>query len=520
MLSKTLEFAGLSGQDIDYAEAHGTGTAVGDPIEVNALGSVLGIRDNKLMPCLIGSVKSNIGHTEPTAGLAGLIKTINAMNSGVIPKTLHCHTINPAINEAQLNIKVVTENTPWPDRADDTPRRAIVNSFGFGGTNANVVVEQATPTPTSNPEHAGVLQLFVSAKSAAALTAQVSAYLDYLAPLATHELPDFCRNSVLLRTAFKNRVVFTARDKQTLMAQLEDFILERPNKVFRSATSQQSASSPTALVFSGMGTTWQTMGKALYYSSKIFKQEIDKVDSALQHYVSWSLIDKMHNGGDEIHETQYAQPAIFACQIALFQLLTSYGIKADAIVGHSAGEVAASYCAGVYSFEDAIRIIYHRSRLQQTTTGEGKMLAVGISQAQAQTLCHEYPNKVSIAAINSSTAITLAGDTDTLSEIAAQLDTEGEFAKFLNVDVPYHSPVMDKLEQPLLDALALLSPSEPSIALYSTVTGSLTQQQDWHAEYWPKNVREPVYFEKAINTLLDNGVRNFIEISLMPCSVT
>ncbi|USD27188.1 SDR family NAD(P)-dependent oxidoreductase [Pseudoalteromonas sp. SCSIO 43201] len=513
LLSKTLEFAGLSGQDIDYAEAHGTGTAVGDPIEVNALGSVLGIRDNKLMPCLIGSVKSNIGHTEPTAGLAGLIKTINAMNSGVIPKTLHCHTINPAINEAQLNIKVVTENTPWPDRADDTPRRAIVNSFGFGGTNANVVVEQATLTPTSNPDHAGVLQLFVSAKSAAALTAQVSAYLDYLAPLATHELPDFCRNSVLLRTAFKNRVVFTAKDKQTLMAQLEDFIFERPNKVFQSATSQQSASSPTALVFSGMGTTWQTMGKALYCSSKIFKQEIDKVDSALQHYVSWSLIDKMHNGGDEIHETQYAQPAIFACQIALFQLLTSYGIKADAIVGHSAGEVAASYCAGVYSFEDAIRIIYHRSRLQQTTTGEGKMLAVGISQAQAQTLCNEYPNKVSIAAINSSTAVTLAGDTDTLSEIAAQLDAEGEFAKFLNVDVPYHSPVMDKLEQPLLDALALLSPSEPSIALYSTVTGSLTQQQDWHAEYWPKNVREPVYFEKAINTLLDNGVRNFIEIS-------
>ncbi|WP_339143245.1 SDR family NAD(P)-dependent oxidoreductase [Pseudoalteromonas galatheae] len=513
LLSKTLAIAGLTGSDIDYAEAHGTGTAVGDPIEVNALGTVLGARSQEIEPCLIGSVKSNIGHTEPTAGIAGLIKTINAMNSGIIPKTLHCHTINPAINEAQLNIKIVTDNTAWPNRGDYTPRRAIVNSFGFGGTNANVVIEQAQSTSRSCSTRPSLLQLFVSAKSAAALKLQVSAYLDHLKPLDESDVPDFCSNSVLLRTAFKNRAVFTARDKTALITQLEDFISERPNKVNRSAASQPTSSAPIAFVFSGMGTTWPKMGQALYSSNALFKAELDKVDIALQQYVSWSLIEKMHYADDEIHETQYAQPAIFAIQIALFKLLAHYGIKADAIVGHSAGEVAASYCAGVYNFEEALRIIYHRSRLQQTTAGEGKMLAVGINETQAQMLCNKHFGAVSIAAINSKTSITLSGDTNNLQAISDELELQGKFSRFLNVEVPYHSPVMDKLNKPLIDSLSPLHPSEPNISLYSTVTGSIADWQKWTAEYWPQNVREPVYFEKAIQNLLDDGVRNFIEIS-------
>ncbi|MBD1582911.1 type I polyketide synthase [Pseudoalteromonas sp. S16_S37] len=514
LLGKTLAIAGLSGADIDYAEAHGTGTAVGDPIEVNALGNALGkdLQRTKDNPSLIGSVKSNIGHTEPTAGLAGLIKTINAMNSGVIPKNIHCHTLNPAIDESELNIKIVTENTPWPDKPGK-PRRAIVNSFGFGGTNANVVIEQAPATHAALNPQKDFLQLFISAKSENALKESARLYLNRAQQLDESQLRDFCINSAILRTAHRHRVVFSAMTQSQLLQQLEDYIGELSNKATRYGQAQHDETTPIAFVFSGMGTTWPQMGMKLYQSNQIFKAQIDKIADELKKYVSWSLVDVLAQQSQQIHETQYAQPAIFAVQVALYQALIAQGVRVNAIVGHSAGEVAASYSAGMYSFADAVKIVYYRSQLQQTTSGEGKMLAVGVDEARAKALCEQYQNLVSIAAINSETAITLSGDSQSLEQIAQQLDDAGQFAKFLNVDVPYHSPAMEKLKQPLIAALADIQPKAPRVPMYSTVTGVAAQWQSWTGEYWADNVRDPVYFYQAIQQILAEGIECFIEIA-------
>ncbi|NOU50885.1 SDR family NAD(P)-dependent oxidoreductase [Pseudoalteromonas sp. JBTF-M23] len=514
LLKKTLAIAGLNGSDIDYAEAHGTGTAVGDPIEVNALGKALGkdLERAKDNPCLIGSVKSNIGHTEPTAGLAGLIKTINAINSGMIPKNIHCHTLNPAIDESELNIKIVTKNTPWPDKPGK-PRRAIVNSFGFGGTNANVVIEQApTSYATSNPK-TDVLQLFISAKSENALKESARLYLNTAKQLDESQLRDLCINSVLLRTAHRHRLVFSATARSQLIQQLEDYIGELSNKAIRYGQAQHDKTTPIAFVFSGMGTTWPQMGMELYKNNPIFKAQIDKIDHELKKYVSWSLVDVIAQQSEQIHDTQYAQPSIFAIQVALYEALIAQGVRVNAIVGHSAGEVAASYCAGVYNFVDAVKIVYYRSQLQQTTSGEGKMLAVGVDEATAKALCEQYQGLVSIAAINSETAITLSGDSQSLEHIAQQLDEAGQFAKFLNVDVPYHSPAMEKLKQPLIAALADIQPQPPIVPMYSTVTGLAAQWQSWTGEYWADNVRDPVYFYQAIQQILADGIECFIEVA-------
>ena len=514
LLKKTLAMAGLDGADIDYAEAHGTGTAVGDPIEVNALGNALGkdIKRTKENPCLIGSVKSNIGHTEPTAGLAGLIKTINAMNNGVIPKNIHCHNLNPAINESDLNIKIVTENTPWPTKSG-TPRRAIVNSFGFGGTNANVVIEQAPAyTHTPNPKK-DFLQLFISAKSEHALKATAHLYLNKAKQLDENQLRDLCINCALLRTAHRHRMVFSALNQQDLIQQLEDYVRDLSNKAIRYSQSQHNDLTPIVFVFSGMGTTWPKMGMKLYEGNQVFKEHIDRIDTELKKYVPWSLISVLQQDSTQIHETQYAQPAIFAIQVSLYYTLIAQGVRVNAIVGHSAGEVAASYCAGIYCFEDAVKIVYYRSRLQQMASGEGKMLAVGVDEKSAMSLCEQYQALVSIAAINSESAITLSGDSQSLEAIAQQLDEDGLFAKFLNVDVPYHSPAMDKLKQPLIDALAQIQPQQPSVPIYSTVTGELAQWQNWTGEYWADNVRDPVYFYQAIQQILTDGMECFIEVS-------
>ncbi|TMP47148.1 hypothetical protein CWB96_19935 [Pseudoalteromonas citrea] len=515
LLKKTLSAAGLSGADIDYAEAHGTGTAVGDPIEVNALGKVLGQSKgrDKNEPCLIGSVKSNIGHTEPTAGIAGLIKTINAMNYGVIPKNIHCNEVNPAIQTNVLNIDIVRENTPWPVKAGK-PKRAIVNSFGFGGTNANVVLESVeqhdnTPAPLQPVKH-----LFISAKSEGALKGLAQAHIEKLALLNEQDIQDYCINSAKNRSHFRHRLVVPGKDRSDLIAALTGWLENDPKSSVVSGTSKFKDDEPIAFVFSGMGTTWKGMCKQLYTEDPIFQGVIDQVDAQLQQYVDWSLSDIMFaNDNDNIHETHYAQPAIFATQVGLYESLKARGVIPEAIVGHSAGEVAAAYCAGVYSFPDAVKIIYHRSQLQQTTSGLGAMLAVGLSEQDALSYCADILDTVSIAAVNSDEAVTLSGDKAQLQKLYEKLDSEGVFAKFLNVDVPYHSPIMDQLKQPLIDALISLDHCPESIDLYSTVTGELSTDDLWTGAYWADNVRDPVYFSKAIRNMLSDGFSCFLEIA-------
>ncbi|MEN9866274.1 MAG: MxaD, partial [Pseudomonadota bacterium] len=447
LLKKTLKLAGFDSADIQYAEAHGTGTAVGDPIEVNALGATLGQRPQDATPCVIGSVKSNIGHTEATAGAAALIKTIMAMNHGVIPKNIHLNNVNPAIDLQALNVRLAAQHQPWPDVPGQT-RKAIVNSFGFGGTNANAVLEQA-PARSKTSASYGADSYFwlpLSGKSEKSLQDNAANYLAFLNQTDAN-LADIAYSAATKREHFRFRAVVSGHTLEEMQQGLADLAANRPGNLHVQGKVLSEIKGRRCFVFSGMGTTWAGMGKKLYETEAVFRAALDRCDAALRPLTGWSLVEHMLQTEDQekVHQTNIAQPAIFASQVALAELLASQGVVPEAIVGHSAGEVAASYIAGVLSFDDAITVIYHRSRLQHTTEGMGKMLAVALTEAALQPYLAGQEHKVSIAAINSDDALTLSGDADVLQHIANQLDEQGIFARFLKVAVPYHSPVMDSL---------------------------------------------------------------------------
>lgn len=525
LLQKTLQQAQISPQDIHYAEAHGTGTAVGDPIEVNALGELFGPRDPQQAKCVIGSVKSNIGHTEAAAGMAGLIKTVKAMQYGLIPQNIHYHTTNPKIDLAKLNLEIAATQQPWP-APDGLPRNAIVNSFGFGGTNANVVLQHTPQAYNTASDQRPVINsalrlLAISAKSATALKQLAAKYLEQLNALSTNSetdkqkaLHDICYSASLKRDHHQFRITVSGENATQLCQALQAFIDGDSHPAICQGKAQPR-NKQIAFVFSGMGTTWPAMGKSLYQQEPVFKQAMDRCDKALAQYTGWSLTDKIYHSEDEglIHQTDIAQPAIFATQVALAELLRSWHITPAAIVGHSAGEVAASYIAGALDFDSAIRVIFQRSQLQATTEGEGKMLAVALSEKELAPYLAGIEDKVSIGAINSAQAITLSGDEAALNTIASQLDEQGIFARMLKVAVPYHSPVMDKLKAPLIANLAGLQVQKPAVPIYSTVTGALADETAWGAEYWPENVREPVYFQAAIDSMVADGYQVFMEIA-------
>lgn len=521
LLRQTLSRSDIAPRDIQYAEAHGTGTAVGDPIEVKALGETLGDR-NPAKPCVIGSVKSNIGHMEAAAGAAGLIKTVMAMNEGVIPQNIHFHTLNPAINVKALNVRIADEQLAWPD-TQGGPRRAVVNSFGFGGTNANAVLEQAPLQDKPGTDQKPVVNsdtklLLISSKTEKGLKDQADKYLKYLQSGPTANLHDICYTAAVKREHYKYRLAVRGTDNEVIAQGLQDFVAGNPGGHYLHAAAQAGLDRKIAFVFSGMGPQWAGMGRELYNTEPVFRSTMDKCSNALQGYTGWSLIDETFNTEDSerIHATYIAQPAIFAVQVSLAELLKSWDITPACVVGHSAGEVAASFVAGALDFDDAIRVIYHRSRLQHTTEGTGKILAVGITETALQPYLAGLESKISIAAINSEQALTLAGDEQALASIAEQLDEQGLFARFLNVGVPYHSPIMDQLKAPLIEVLNGIKVNEPAIPLFSTVTAQLTRDGDWGPAYWADNVREPVLFKAAIEAIANEGLDTFLEIAPHP----
>ncbi|HET9954020.1 MAG TPA: beta-ketoacyl synthase N-terminal-like domain-containing protein, partial [Polyangiaceae bacterium] len=530
LLRRSLQRAALRGHQIQYAEAHGTGTAVGDPIEVNALGAVLGEERPAEAPFILGSVKSNIGHLESAAGVAGLIKTVLALNHGVIPQNLHYETINPKIDLQALNCRVADRQLPWPETGGER-RRAIVNSFGFGGTNANVIVEQAPArvTETGAAADTGVngpiRALVLSAKTEAALLALAQKYLAFIdAQQAAGEkgasLHEICYSAACAREHHKHRLAVIGASLAEVRGELERFLqgVPSPSRVHGAAAltsvSSADASARLCFVYSGMGTQWLGMGRELYATEPVFRQAFDRCSLAFEKLSGWSLTRRILEQQDEpIDDTAVAQPAIFTIQVALTALLESWGVRPSAVVGHSAGEVCAAYAAGALSFEDSVLVAYHRSRLQAQTEGTGTMLAVGLREGQIGDYLRGIEDCVSVAAINSQDAITLSGERSALERIHARLEAEGVFARFLNVGVPYHSPVMDRLEQPLLQALREIRALEPRVALYSTVSGKRTQTGDWTAEYWFRNVRQPVLFQAAIESMERDGSVAFLEVS-------
>ena len=514
--------AGVAPHQIQYVEAHGTGTPVGDPIEARAIGRVLSTGRPATERCIISSVKTNIGHLEAAAGVAGLIKTALALSHRQIPPHLHFHNPNPDIPFDELQLRVPTTLEDWP--ATDGPAMAGVNSFGFGGTNAHVLLQEAPAVPQApgathidNRVGEQPYLLPLSARSAEALQATARSHRDFFAGTSAL-FHDIGYSAALRRSHHDYRLALVAHSRDEAVAQLDAFLAGEARATITSGRVPLNGRPRTAFVLSGMGPQWWAMGRDLLTHEPVFRRALERCDREFQRYADWSLVAALTESEENsrMEETEIAQPTNFALQVALARLWSSWGIEPDAIIGHSAGEIAAHYLAGALSFEDAVCVIYHRSRLQQRTSGLGRMLAVGMTPETLNQAVHDAGEGVSIAAINSPSAVTLVGEAAILENMAQQLETFQVFYRFLHGKVPYHSHFMEPLREELLASLADLHPRSASLPLYSTVTGTRIDGRGDDANYWWQNVRATVLFGSALNQMIQDGYSVFIELSPHP----
>ncbi|MEV7728898.1 amino acid adenylation domain-containing protein [Streptomyces sp. NPDC087917] len=541
--------AGIVPGSLQYVEAHGTSTPVGDPIEANALADALAVGREPGAECYIGSVKTNIGHTESAAGIAGLIKTALSLKHRMIPPHINLEQVNPAIDLAAAPYGIPDRLIPWP--AHRGPARAGVNSFGFGGTNAHVLLEaapeqaapeqaaldqaapdQAAPdqtapepgTPAPIPAvHPSLRVLPLSAHDAAVLpelAAAVRAELagapdPYTAPVS---LPDLAHSLAHHRQHHDVRLSVVYGTREELDGALAAYGRGEEHPRVQSGRTREGQHADPVWVFTGMGPQWWAMGRELFETSPTYREAVEAVDREIAAQAGWSLTAELNADEDasRMAQTWLAQPANFAVQVGLAALWRAHGVRPAAVVGHSTGEVAAFYEAGVYDLPDAVRIVLHRSRLQHRVAGTGTMLAVGLPAAQAARRAAPFGDRVSLAAVNSPGAVTLAGDAASLAEYAEALHDEGVFAKFLDVEVPYHSAAMEAIKSELLTELAAITPRPARIPLYLTGREGRAEGPELDADYWWHNVRDTVLFRPAVDALLDDGHRTFLEIGPHP----
>lgn len=520
-IRKALDLAGVGPDEVGYVEAHGTGTPVGDPVEMRALAAALTVERPASSPLLIGSVKTNIGHLEAGAGIAGMIKAALVVKHGYIPAHLHLRTPTRHVSLADLKIEIPAAGRAFPDCER---RIAGVNSFGFGGTNAHVVLAEppaAVEIPLAAVRPGLPLTILpISARSEDALVETAGRLAEHLVAHPDVELSDLAYTLSRRRTHQNYRHTLIAG---SLAEAREQFRALAHDSNFAAGNAIQAAPK-LAFVCSGMGPQWWGMCRGLLDVFPEFTASLARSDRELARYTDWSLIDELRRDetSSRMTETEIAQPANFAIQIALAEQLEKFGISPDAVVGHSAGEVAAHYLAGLLTFEQAIHVVSHRSRLQQRMSGAGSMLAVGLdSESLMRTLdeatrAEFAAQRVSVAAINSPFVVTLAGDSDVLDGIARQLNDAEIFNRQLSVKVPYHSHHMDAIRDDLFSAFEGLSSKAAVRPLYSTVTGEALDRYHAGAAYWWQNTRTTVLFDPAIRRMIEDGYTHFVELGPHP----
>lgn len=518
LLIDVYERAGIAPKDVQYVELHGTGTKVGDPIESNVISEFFGgERDNPEDKCIISSVKANIGHLEAAAGIASVIKAVCSMQERVIAPHIGMKELNPEIKIEDLNVRIPLKLEPWPE--DGKLQIVGVNSFGFGGTNAHVILQEypkADAIYDGRRKHeARPVALTLSAKSEYSLKKTAEKYAELLKTTKA-SAEAVCYAVVTNREMHNKRLTIIGNAKEELAENLNKFLDGKEDN--RIISGNESKDSRLVFVFTGMGPQWYAMGRELFNADKVFHDTICKVDEAFSKYLSWSIIDEMmlDEEASRISRTDVAQPMNFAIQVALYKMWKSMGIVPDLIVGHSVGEVSAFYAAGVYDLDEAVRISYHRSRCQYKLTGKGGMLAVGLPAEEAENYIKGMEDSVSIAAINSNTSVTLAGNVSDLQKIAAQLEEKLIFNQFLKVNVPYHSVVMNEIKEEFLNSVGELHPRKCSIKLYTTADGELSDGTNLDKDYWWKNIASAVHFAKAAASIIQEGYVNFIEIGPHP----
>jgi myxalamid-type polyketide synthase MxaE and MxaD len=521
VLREAYRQAGISPDKVQYVEAHGTGTLLGDPIEAKALGAVLGLERPPERLCALGSVKTNLGHLEAAAGIAGLIKVALALRHREIPPSLHFEKPNPHIPFGELPLRVQTTLSPWP--AKSGPALAGVSSFGFGGTNAHVVLEEAPTAIPGMPDakrKIGAHLLPMSARSPEALRTLARAYQNFLvASESLRSLPDVCYTASVRLSHHEHRLAVTGNSPAQLSETLEAFLRGEARPGLSSGRTLSSRRRKLVFVFPGQGGQWFGMGRRLLEQEGVFREVIERCDLAMRPYGDWSLLAEFKAfdaAQSRLNEVDVIQPALFAIQVALAALWRSWGIEPQAVVGHSLGEVAAAYVAGALSFDDAVRVICHRSRLFKRTIGQGAMAAVELSMEEARHVLVGSEGRVSIAVSNGPTSTVLSGDPAALGAIVDQLQSRDIFCRMVKVDFASHSPQMEPLRADLLEALEGVQPRPEFVPIYSTVTGQVSHGSEFDSLYWARNMREPVHFSSAVQRLMEDGHDIFLEISPHP----
>ncbi|MEP6948357.1 MAG: SDR family NAD(P)-dependent oxidoreductase [Ginsengibacter sp.] len=522
MLQQAYHAAGVDPGIVQYVEAHGTGTILGDAMEAKALGAVLGInRSNG--PCSIGSVKTNIGHLEAAAGIAGLLKVILSLKHRVIPPSLHYHSPNPHISFDDLNLCVQDKLSIWP--SGPGPAIAGVSSFGFGGTNVHMVLREAnqnsgeeTNNKKMDSETTDVYLLPLSANTVGQLHFVAGTFKKILTSNLSVSLHDICTAACKKRSMFDYRLAVIGNSRNQFDNSLEAFLRQEQDPNLFSVDNISEHRSKLVFVFQGQGGQWYGMGRDLLKQEPVFYALIERIDKVIQEQFNWSLMKVLsaEESISTLEEIDVLQPCLFAIQVGLAGLWQSWGITPDAVIGHSMGEVAAAHVAGILTLEEAIQIICFRSQLLKPFRGKGRMMVTELSPDQAQQLVIEYGNNIALAVINSPSSTVLSGDPETIQKVMDVLQGKNLFCKLVNVDVASHSSQMDELQVDLLKTLEGLQPRRARIPFYSSVLGSRGDELNFNAIYWMDNLRKPVLFAKAINQLLNEGHTTFIEIGPHP----
>ncbi len=520
--------ADIAPSRIGFVEAHGTGTAVGDPIEAHALADALCADRPAASPLLIGSVKTNLGHLETAAGVAGLVKAVLVLKHGQVPANLHFATPNPNIDFEGLKLRVNSTLEPFPET--DGTRIVGVNSFGFGGANAHIIIEEAPPRPHPGHDETPAERawpIVLSARSEDALRGSALHLAQWLdershangdSPL----LPDLVHSLGARRNHHPYRLTIVTKSMTELIQELDGFGVKQESPKARTAFAPRREAPPRiAFVMSGQGPQWWGMGRELMRHEPVFRTTLERCAAAMKPW-GFSLLEELARTEEtsQMQRTEIAQPAIFAMQIALAELWKSWGIQPAAIIGHSVGEIAAACVAGVFSLEEGARIIVQRARFMGgCARGEGTMLALGLGEEEARALIARHDRTVTIAAINGPRSLTLAGARISLDAMLAEMEPQGVFARLVRVDHPFHHPLMQPASEELEKALADLVPQPDTVPFFSTVTGGRCPGETCNAVHWGRGVRQPVQFASAVNALAEFGVDAWLEIGAHPALV-
>lgn len=517
MLKQALVSARVAAGEIGYVETHGTGTSLGDPIELEALKAVLGRPRADETTCVLGAVKTNIGHTEAAAGIAGLIKAVMVLQREVIPKNLHFRALNPRISVDGTPFVIPTDNVPWP--RGGKIRFAGVSSFGMSGTNAHVILEEAPLLESSaTSAQASTYLVPVSAKSPAALHELAASYAKMLAAADGPQLADVAYTASVRRTHYEHRLTAVGQTRGQVAESLAALAAAPVKNASDRKRTSASARPKVVFVFPGQGSQWLGMGRQLLAEEPVFHEAMTAIDEVIRRQGGFSALAELMapEGLSRLAEIDVVQPLLFAIEVALSALWQSWGVEPDCVVGHSMGEVAAAHVAGILSLEDAAKVICRRSRLLRRVSGKGAMALVDLDLASAEEALSTHEDQLSIAVSNGPRSTVISGDPAALEELLETLEKAGVFFRRVKVDVASHSPQMDPLRQDLLTALRNVHPRPGRIAMRSTVTGEIVKSSGLDAYYWAKNLRDPVLFSSVTRRLIDDGYSLFVEMSPHP----